>query len=301
MDVKRIFEDCSKALESYKSAVNSALADYHGGSERAVNEASAFKDERAELAKRKTALLNTARAEIRRADAELHNRVSGQIPKLREALSAYITAKPDPNFMEMLRDVKTFRLTLSRSELEALIPSAEGNFTALKALQSVANDNGYTLTAPDIAAFLYDVKALERAVRVPVMYAGEYVSEAAEVLDDRPVFRGDGSVAYSTGRPDALYLIMRGQELDGLTDSLAEVADRWSGSFVPQLSDLEPIQLDDGDVVTPEQQREAAISTASERISVDDSADTERAAAMGAERAEADRKAMETLQRYYIH
>ena len=301
MDVKKIFDDCSRALESYKSAVNSVLADYRAGVERATSETHMFKDEEAELAKRKAALINTARTEIRRADAELHNRVSGQIPKLREALSAYITAKPDPNFMEMLRDVKTFRLTLSRSELEALIPSAEGNFTALKALQSVANDNGYTLTAPDIAAFLYDVKALERAVRVPVMYAGEYVSEAAEVLDDRPVFRGDGSVAYSTGRPDALYLIMRGQELDGRTDSLAEVADRWSGSFVPQLSDLEPIQLDDGDVVTPEQQREAAISTASERISVDDSADTERAAAMGAERAEADRKAMETLQRYYIH
>ena len=226
MDVKKIFDDCSRALESYKSAVNSVLADYRAGVERATSETHMFKDEEAELAKRKAALINTARTEIRRADAELHNRVSGQIPKLREALSAYITAKPDPNFMEMLRDVKTFRLTLSRSELEALIPSAEGNFTALKALQSVANDNGYTLTAPDIAAFLYDVKALERAVRVPVMYAGEYVSEAAEVLDDRPVFRGGGSVAYSTGRPDALYLIMRGQELDGLTDSLAEVADR---------------------------------------------------------------------------
>ncbi len=300
MDVKRIFEDCSKALESYKSAVNSALADYHGGSERAVNEASAFKDERAELAKRKTALLNTARAEIRRADAELHNRVSGQIPKLREALSAYITAKPDPNFMEMLRDVKTFHLTLSRSELEALVPSAEGNYTALRALQSVANDNGYTLTVPDVAAFLDDVKALERAVRVPVMYAGDYVSEAAEVLDDRPVFRDDGSIAYTTGRPDALYLIMRGQELDGLTNSLAEIADRWSSSFVPQLSELEAIERDDGEVVTPEQQRAEAISAASERVSVDDSADTERATAMGAERAEADRKAMETLQKYYL-
>lgn len=301
MDVKKIFDDCNRALESYKSAVNSVLADYRVGVERATSEVAAFKDERAELAKRKAALINTARAAIQAADSELHDRVAGQIPKLREALSEYITAKPDSGFMEVLRDTKTFRLSLSRSELEALVPAAEGNFTALKALQSVAKDNHYTLTVPDIAAFLDDVKAIERTARVPVMYAGDYVSEAAEVLDDRPVFRGDGSVAYSTGRPDALYLIMRGQELDGLTDSLAEVADRWSGSFVPQLSDLEPIQLDDGDVVTPEQQREAAISTASERISVDDSADTERAAAMGAERAEADRKAMETLQRYYIH
>lgn len=300
MDVKRIFEDCSKALESYKSAVNSALVNYRGGSERAANEASAFKDEQAELAKRKATLLNTARAEIRRADSELHERVMQQIPKLREALSAYIAEKPDPNFMEMLRDIKTFRLSMSRSELEVFVPAAQGNFTALRALQSVANDGGYTLTIPDITAFLDDVKALERAVRVPVMYAGDYVSEAAEVLDDRPVFRGDGSVAYSTGRPDALYLIMRKQEIDSLADSLAEVADRWSGSFVPQLSELEPIELDDGDIITPEQQREAAITTASERISVDDSTDTERAAAKGAELAEADRKAEETLQRYYI-
>lgn len=276
------------------------MAEYRAGAERASREASAFKDEQAELTKRKAELISTTRSRIKAADNELHDRVMEHIPKLREALSAYITAKPDSNFMEMLRDVKTFHLTLSRSELEALVPSAEGNFTALKALQSVANDNGYTMTAPDIAAFLDDVKALERAARVPVMYAGDYVSEAAEVLDDRPVFRDDGSIAYTTGRPDALYLIMRGQELDGLTDSLVEVADRWSGSFVPQLSELEPIELDDGDVVTPEQQREAAISAASERVSVDDSADTERAAAMGAERAEADRRAMETLQRYYI-
>lgn len=300
MDVKRIFEDCGSALESYKSAVNSVLADYAVGVVLAASEASAFKNEQSELAKRKATLLNIARSKIRAADNELHSRVMQQIPKLRAALSEYITAKPDSGFMEILRDIKTFRLSMSHSELEALIPSAEGNFTALKALQSVANDNGYTLTVPDIAAFLDDVKALERAVRVPVMYAGNYVSEAAEVLDDRPVFRDDGSIAYTTGRPDALYLIMRGQELDGLTDSLAEIADRWSGSFVPQLNELEPLELEDGDVVTPEQQREAAIGAASERISVDDSADTERAAVMGAERAEADRKAMETLQRYYI-
>ncbi len=300
MDVKRIFDNFGRAFESYRSSVNAALAEYRAGAERASREASAFKDEQAELTKRKAELISTTRSRIKAADNELHDRVMEHIPKLREALSAYITAKPDSNFMEMLRDVKTFHLTLSRSELEALVPSAEGNFTALKALQSVANDNGYTMTAPDIAAFLDDVKALERAARVPVMYAGDYVSEAAEVLDDRPVFRDDGSIAYTTGRPDALYLIMRGQELDGLTDSLVEVADRWSGSFVPQLSELEPIELDDGDVVTPEQQREAAISAVSERVSVDDSADTERAAAMGAERAEADRRAMETLQRYYI-
>lgn len=300
MDVKKIFDDCGRAFESYKRAVNSALADYHVGVQRASREASAFKAEQAELAKRKAALINTARAAIQAADSELHDRVAGQIPKLREALSEYITAKPDSGFMGTLRDIKTFRLSLSRSELEALVPAAQGNFTALKALQSVAKDNHYTLTVPDIAAFLDDVKAIERAVRVPVMYAGDYIHEGVEVLEDRPVFRDDGSIAYSTGRPDAVYLIMRGQEFDGLTDSLGKIADRWSGSFVPQLSELEPIELDDGDVVTPEQQREAAISTASERISVDDSADTERAAAMGAERAEADRKAMETLQRYYI-
>ena len=300
MDVKKIFDDCSRALESYKSAVNSALADYRVGVERATSEAAAFKDEQAELSKRKAALINTARTEIRAADSELHDRIAGQVPKLREALSAYIVAKPDSGFMETLRDVKTFRLTLSRSELEALVPAAQGNFTALRALQSVANDGGYTMTIPNIAAFLDDVKALELAVRVPVMYSGDYAHEAVEVLDDRPVFRDDGGVAYNLGRPDSIYIVMRKQELDGLTDSLAEIAERWSGSFVPQLSELEPIELDDGDVVTPEQQREAAISAASERISVDDSADTERAAAMGAERAEADRKAMETLQKYYI-
>lgn len=299
MDVKKIFDDCSRELERYKSAVDTALAEYRVGVERASREASAFKDEQAELAKRKAALINTARAAIQAADSELHDRVAGQIPKLREALSEYITAKPDSGFMETLRDIKTFRLSLSRSELEALVPAAQGNFTALKALQSVANDNHYTLSVPDIAAFLDDVKAIERAVRVPVMYAGNYIHEGVEVLEDRPVFRDDGSIAYTTGRPAAFFLIMRGQEFDGLTDSLGKIADRWSESFVPQLSELEPMELDDGEVLTPEQQREAAISAASERIYIDYSTDTELAAAMGAARAEADRKAAETLN-YYI-
>lgn len=300
MDVVRIFNDFGRAFENYRSSVNAALAEYRAGAERASREASAFKDEQAELDKRKAELISTTRSRIKVADNELHDRVMEHIPKLREALSEYLTAKPDGGFMETLRDIKTFRLSLSRSELEALVPAAQGNFTALKALQSVAKDNGYTCTVPNIAAFLDDIKALERAVRAPVMYAGDYVSEAAEVLDDRPVFRDDGSIAYNLGRPDSVYLIMRKQELDGLTDSLTEVTDRWSGSFVPQLSELEAVELDDGEVLTPEQQRAAAISTASERISVDDNADVEYAAVLGAERAEADRKAMETLQKYYL-
>lgn len=299
MDVKKIFDDCNRALESYKSAVNSVLADYRVGVERATSEVAAFKDERAELAKRKTALLNTARAEIRRADAELHNRVSGQIPKLREALSAYITAKPDSNFMEMLRDVKTFHLTLSRSELEVLVPSAEGNFTALKALQSVANDNGYSLTVPDIAAFLDDVKAIERVVRTPVMYApAEYLHEALDVLSDKPVFRDDGGVANFTGRPDSIYLLLRQQEFDGMITSLDEMSGRWSGSFVPRLNELSEIERD-GETISPEQQRAEAINAASERVSVVDNSDVERAAEWGRSKAEENAKAAEGLS-YYI-
>ena len=186
MDVKRIFEDCGRLLESYKSAVNSVLADYRVGVERATSEAAAFKNEQAELSKRKATLINTARSEIRRADSELHDRVMQQIPKLREALSAYITAKPDPNFMEMLRDVKTFRLTLSRSELEALIPSAEGNFTALKALQSVANDNGYTLTAPS-PVYCTDNAAMVGAQAYHEFLAGHVADMALNACASLPI------------------------------------------------------------------------------------------------------------------
>ena len=64
----------------------------------------------------------------------------------------------------------------------------------LRALQAVAQRSGYQLTVPSADDYQGDIDRIERAVRVPIMYAPhDFQHEALDTLPDRPVFRPDGS------------------------------------------------------------------------------------------------------------
>lgn len=131
------------------------------------------------------------------------------------------------------RDLLTFNLTLSRAELAGYILGADNNYTALRALQAVAQRSGYQLTVPSADDYQGDIDRIERAVRVPVMYAPhDFQHEALDTLPDRPVFRPDGSF-YTTGRPDSIFLTLRAQEFENSMKAMSEAATRWSTAFVP--------------------------------------------------------------------
>ena len=200
--------------------------------------------------------------------------------------------------MDALRDVCDFDLSLSRAELAGYILGADGNYTALRALHVVAKRSGYRLTVPSADDYQGDIDRIERAVRVPVMYAPyDYQHEALEVLPDRPVFRADGSF-YTTGRPDSVFLTLRAQEFENSMKAVTEAGTRWSVDFVPEITAFEPVRTDDGGEITPEQQRAEAVKDAAQRVGVSDTTAEQTAQRITQEQAEADRKATEGLKHY---
>ena len=298
-EVKKVFSDIHGELTRYQAAVASALSVYRRDMEAAKREAAQYKDETGELSRRKDKLIATARSKISEADKTLHDAVTAlYLPKLREALSDYVCKRADRGYMDSLRDVWDFELTLSRGELDGYILGADGNYTALRALQAVAKRSGYRLTIPSVDTYQRDIDTIERAVRVPLMVCpSDYLHEALDVLPDRPVFRADGSF-YTTGRPDSVYLILRKQEFEGTMKSVTEAAERWSVDFVPEITTFEPVKTDDGGEITPEQQRAEAVKEAAQRVGVADTAAEQLTQAVTAQQKEADRKAAEGMKHY---
>ena len=295
-NIQKVFDDIHGEFTSYQSAVASALSAYRRDLEAAKRTAAQYKDEAGE---RKEGLIAAARSKISEADKALHDAVTMiYLPKLREAMSDYICTRADCGYMDGLRDLLTFDLTLSRAELAGYILGADNNYTALRALQTVAQRSGYRLTVPSADDYQGDIDRIERAVRVPLMYAPyDYQHEALEVLPDRPVFRADGSY-YTTGRPDSVYLIMRKQEFESAMNAVTEAGTRWSVDFVPEITAFEPVKTDDGGEITPEQQRAEAVKDAAQRVGVSDTTAEQTAQRITQEQAEADRRAAEGLKHY---
>ena len=299
-EVKKVFSDIHGEFARYQAAVSSALSVYRRDLEAAKRTAAQYKDEAGELSRRKEGLIAAARSKIGEADKALHDAVTMiYLPKLREALSDYVCRRADRGYMDALRDARDFDLSLSRAELAGYILGADNNYTALRALQAVAQRNGYRLTVPSADDYQGDIDRIERAVRVPVMYAPhDYLHEALDVLPDRPVFRADGSY-YTTGRPDSVYLVLRKQEFESAMNAVTEAGTRWSVDFVPEITAFEPVKTDDGGEITPEQQRAEAVKDAALRVGVSDTTAEQTAQRITQEQAEADRRAAEGRKFYF--
>lgn len=298
-DIQKVFNDIHNEFTRYQAAVAATLSTYRRDLEAAKRTAAQYKDEAGELSRRKEGLIAAARSKIGEADKTLHDAVMMiYLPKLREAMSDYVCKRADRGFMDTLRDVWDFNLSLSRAELSGYILGADGNYTALRALQAVAKRSGYRLTVPSADSYQGDIDRIGRAVRVPVMYAPhDYLHEALEVLPDRPVFRADGSY-YTTGRPDSVYLIMRKQEFESAMNTVSEAGERWSVDFVPEITAFEPIKDAEGGEITPEQQRAEAVKDAVQRVGVSDTTAEQLTQRITQEQAEADRRAAEGLKHY---
>ena len=145
-------------------------------------------------------------------------------------------------------------LKKATSELIVLHLLREKPMYTYEMMSAVAQRSGYRLTVPSADDYQGDIDRIERAVRVPVMYAPhDFQHEALDTLPDRPVFRPDGSF-YTTGRPDSIFLTLRAQEFENSMKAMSEAATRWSTAFVPELTAFEPIKDAEGGEITPEQQ-----------------------------------------------
>lgn len=268
MKVKELLNGIVSDIEQHNSTVIAIMAEYRTGVATAKQEAARYKDEAGELAKRKAPLIATARHRIKAADTRLADAVNAAVSKLKKEMSGYLSKPANPELLAQLKTYTDFGLKMTRTELDAHILAAEGNYTALRAIQRVATDSGFTVTIPE--GFEEDLATIAKLGRVPSMLCpAEYLSEGMEVLPDIPHFADDGSVAYSANRPDSIYLLIQSGAFNAARRELANISEKWGTAFIPTISELKPVRNPDtGEVTTPEQQHTQAVEAAAETVDI---------------------------------
>ena len=271
MKVKEVLNGIVSDIEQHNSTVTAIMAEYRKGVAAAEQEAAVFKDEAGEIAKRKAPLIAAARHRIKAADERLAGAVSATVPKLKKEMSGYLTTPANPALLEQLRVYTDFNMKMSREELEAFVIQAEGNYTALRAIQKVAANSGFSVTIPE--GFEKDLAMIATLGRVPSMYCPtDYLAEGKEVLPDIPHFADDGTVAYSADRPDNIFLLIRAGGFNSARKELSEISEKWSTAFVPTISELKPVKnpATREVIFTPEQQHAQAVEAAAEAVDIKD-------------------------------
>ena len=113
----------------------------------------------------------------------------------------------------------------------------------------------------------------------------DYVHEALEVMPQSPVRRSDGSVMYMN-QSSSLGFILGATDFDDLVSSLEDTGERWATAFVPDVSAFEPKKDEDGEVITPEQQRQEAVKESVAQVEVESTEGEDLARNMGKAAAE---------------
>ena len=300
-EVKRIFGDIFNEFSRYQSSVSASLSRYEVGLEAAKKEASRYKDEKGELDNRKSRLVSVARGEIKEADQKLHDAVTGDyLPKLRQELSRYVCGRVNRDFVTVLRDYIDFGLKLTRPELDALLLQADGSYAGLRMLASVAAKSGFRMTTPNMADYEAEIAEIERAVMPPLLWAPtDHVGAAVDVLEDVPLRRADGTAAGGQGRPSSSNVLMSAYVLNSVYKKLLETGERWATSFVPEISEFEPVQTEGGEI-TPEQQHTQAVQEANAQAVVEDTSAVDWARQRAAKRAENDAQAAAGMEKYML-
>ena len=271
MNVKNSIAAIAAAVDSLKAGVTTDMQGYGNGVARAKQEAAAFKDEAGELVKRKAPLIAATRQSIKARDEAFASVVNAEVIKLKKELSRYLTAPADPALLEQLTVYQNFGVKMSKEELKAFIAQAEGNYIALRVIQRVAADSGFTVTIPE--GFEDDLNKIAALGRVPSMYCPtDYLAEGKEVLPDIPHFADDGTVAYSADRPDNIFLLIRAGGFNSARKELSEISEKWSTAFVPTISELKSVKnpATREVIFTPEQQHAQAVEAAAEAVDIKD-------------------------------
>lgn len=269
MKVKDVLSGIESAIEQHNSSVTATMEEYRKGVSAAKREAAAYKDEAAELAKRKASLIAAARHRIKVADERLAGAVNAAVPKLKEEMSGYLSKPANPELLAQLKTYMDFGLKMTRTELDAHILAAEGNYTALRVIQRVAADSGFTVTIPE--GFEEDSATIAKLGRVPSMWCpSDYLSEGMEVLPDIPHFGDNGTVLYSANRPDSIYLLIQAGAFNSAHRELANISEKWGTAFVPSISEMKPVKdTETGEVIsTPEQEHSKAVEAAAETVDI---------------------------------
>ena len=298
----KIAETGRRTYDRLMERLTDALGTYRAGMDRVRRESQAYKNENEYVTQHGGALASTARREVEAAEQEFANIILTEVvPALRTGIVDRLTAKPDAELMQVLGYYHQYGIKMTPDEARLLAYDAAGNYLALRALAAVAKPSGVSVTFPNEAEYIKTADRLERLAQLPLMIApSDYLHEAMEVYPGVPLRRQDGTVYGSAGRPDSVSLLMSTTAVSDAISTLEEVADKLDAVTVPEISEYQAIETDDGTEISPAQQQAEAKAIAARQVTAEGTTAQEDLIAEARERAEADRKATEDLKRYYL-
>lgn len=300
-EVKKIFEDARHEYTNLKDGITGALISYRSSLERVTNEAKAYKSEQEYIDQHTAALVSDARRKIAECEKSFCDYIQGvTVPALREALVERLTAQPDRAFMQTLQYYQQFGIRMDPQEVKVLAYDAAGNSLALRCLSSIAEKSGIKVSFPTTAEYSGIIDRLEKMAQPPLMYCpNEFLHEGVEVMGNKPLRRADGTKYGEAGPVDSLYLIMTTQSVESTMKAADEAGETWSKAVVPEISEYQTYKDDDGNEVTPAQQRAADKLTAAQQVTAGDNSAQQITTEVTEAQAQA-AKAYEDFKKYYL-
>ena len=300
--IAEIFDAIEQSLTDYRAEVKSVYDSFSQERDRAKRDAEQFKDEKTRYDAMIATAKKTASAACTAADKRLADKVNGvYAPMLKDALTYYITANPDPAFIQAVKLYQEFDLDLKPDELDGLIEASQGNYMALKVLAAVAEKKGYTMSVPSVDEFEKKVESLQRYANGYTMFIPQNCGALArEIFDSmRPLINRDGHTYMGTQPLDSLYIATSEASFNSTLNGAKEFADAWKGAIVPPLSSFKKQYDSDFNEITPEQQRAEAMKAATKHVTYDrQDQSVEMAHQIGQQRADANEEAARVMEHY---
>lgn len=213
-----------------------------------------------------------------------------EIEKMRSALYAWIAEPANPAFLTQLHTYHDFDLNMEQIEIEAMAEQAAGSFVALRCLNAVAEKSGFHVNTPTLPDYIKDLDTIQRRFDALYLYAPQNGDgHSADLLPNKN-YRG---IDY--GRPTSTDVSIAVAGAKALEGTLREIQERWSAHVQPVTVKTEELAADEvSDVV------EAAARKTPDAVQIEENGDraVEMARQMGAQRAEAARKAKDGLKNY---
>lgn len=216
--------------------------------------------------------------------------VRDEVEKMRSALYAWVNEPADPAFLAQIRTYHDFDLKMEQLEIEAMTEQAAGCYVALKCLNAVAEKSGYHVNTPTLPDYIRDLDTIQRGFDALYLYAPQNGDGRSTDLLPNKNYRG---IDY--GRPTSTDVSIAVAGAKALEGTLREIQERWSAHVQPTITKTEDLPADEvKDIVS------AAARKTPDAVTVDQNGTEaeDEARRMGAEMAEANRRAAEGLKHY---
>lgn len=239
------------------------------------------------------------RAQLLNTFNEMWMDVGVEVDLMRDALTAWVSEPGDPAFLAQISAYKDFDLSLSKTELEALVEGAAGNYVALRCLDTLARKSGLRVNIPSVDSFGKDLETIKRDFWGLRLYGPVGDGDVLDLLPDVVSYSG-----MQMGAPTVNQATMAWQTARNLDAHLEEIRGRWSSSVQPLVTVTEDVYGADPQDTQEEADRIKAekeeTRTTSENVTVE-SSDTdgvELARKMGQEIAQGQAKVVKGLANY---